>query len=122
MNTVKGEFTVKMTPLEGSHILKLEKQYHGPLQASGFGEMLATRSKVEGSAAYVAIETVSGTLEGKAGAFTLVHRGVMQGEDRELLVTIAPDSGTDELQGISGSLDISIENGKHYYILTYELP
>lgn len=122
MNLAKGEFSVKMSPVEGSNTLKLEKVYTGELQAESFGEMLATRSKVEGSASYVAIETVSGKLAGKSGAFTLVHRGVMQGDNKELLVTISPDSGTDDLEGISGSMEIVITEGKHFYILEYQLP
>ncbi len=122
MKLAKGEFSVKMSPVEGSNTLKLEKVYTGQLKAESFGEMLATRSKVEGSASYVAIETVSGTLDGKSGAFTLVHRGVMQGENKELLVSISPDSGTDELEGISGGMEIVITEGKHFYILEYQLP
>ena len=122
MNLAKGEFSVKMSPVDGSNTLKLEKSYAGELQAEGIGEMLATRSKVEGSASYVAIETVSGSLAGKSGAFALVHRGVMQGDNKELLVTISPDSGTEELEGISGTLEIVITEGKHFYILEYQLP
>ena len=122
MKIAKGEFSVNMSPVDGSNTLKLEKTYTGELLAESFGEMLATRSKVEGSASYVAIETVSGTLDGKHGAFTLVHRGVMQGENKELLVTISPDSGTEELEGISGSLEIVITEGKHFYVLNYKLP
>ena len=120
MNLAKGEFSVKMSPVDGSNTLKLEKVYTGALEGEGFGEMLATRSKIEGSASYVAIENVSGSLDGKSGAFTLVHRGVMQGENRELLVTISPDSGTEELEGISGTLEIVITEGKHFYVLSYE--
>ena len=122
MNLAKGEFSVKMSPVDGSNTLKIEKTYNGELQAESFGEMLATRSKVEGSASYVAIETVSGSLAGKSGAFTLVHRGVMQGDNKELLVTISPDSGTGDLDGISGSMEIVITEGKHFYILDYQLP
>ncbi len=122
MKLAKGEFSVKMSPIEGSHVLKLEKVYSGDLEGESFGEMLATRSKVEGSASYVAIETIAGSLAGKSGAFTLVHRGVMQGENKELLVTISPDSGTEELEGISGTLEIVITEGKHFYVLEYQLP
>ena len=122
MTIAKGEFSVKMSPVEGSNALKLEKTYSGDLEAVATGEMLATRSKVQGSASYVAIETVVGTLSGKSGSFALVHRGVMQGENKELLVTISPDSGTKELEGISGSLEIVITEGKHFYVLEYQLP
>jgi len=122
MSIAKGEFLVTMTPVEGSHAVKLEKNYTGDFKAQGFGEMLATRSQVKGSASYVAIEAVTGILDDKAGSFTLVHRGVTQGEKKELLITISPDSGTDELEGISGTMDIINENGKHNYILHYSLP
>lgn len=122
MAIAKGEFTVKMNPIDGSGVLKLDKQYSGTLEASGIGEMLASRSvSVEGSASYVAIEIVTGSMNGKTGSFTLVHRGVMQGEYKQLLITISPDSGTDELTGITGTMDIIIEEGKHFYVLEYAL-
>lgn len=121
MELAKGEFSVKMSPVEGSHLLKLEKVYSGDLVAKANGEMLASRSTVVGSASYVAIETVTGTLDGKQGSFVLVHKGVMQGESKELSVIISPDSGTDELIGIYGSLEIDISEGKHFYVLSYQL-
>jgi len=122
MQVAKGDFEVKMTPIGNSSALKLEKSYSGGLVAEATGEMLATRSATPGSASYVAIETVSGSLDGKQGSFVLVHTGVMQGESKSLTVNISPDSGTNELLGIEGRLEISIENGKHFYVLDYQIP
>jgi hypothetical protein len=83
--------------------------------------MLAHSASVKGSAGYVAIEKVTGSLKGRRGTFVLLHRGVMTRGTPELAVTVVPDSGTDELVGLSGTLDIVIEAGKHSYVFTYSL-
>jgi len=100
----------------------LDKQYHGPLKATGKGEMLAAMTAVEGSAAYVAIEQVSGTLDGKKGSFALQHSGLMTRGTPQLSVVVVPDSGSDELTGLTGKMAIRIEGGKHYYDFDYTLP
>ena len=82
---------------------------------------LAHSSATKGSAGYVAIEKVTGTLKGRRGTFVLLHRGVMTRGTPELTVAVVPDSGTDELVGLSGTLDIIIESGKHSYVFTYSL-
>jgi Protein of unknown function (DUF3224) len=120
----KGEFTVKMTPVTddaGLGRMTLEKTFNGPLAATGKGEML-TAMGADGGAAYVAAERVSGTLDGRVGTFMLVHRGVMTKESRDILVTIAPGTGTAALTGITGTLAIDIRDGKHFYDLAYTLP
>lgn len=131
MHHVTGTFEVKMQPQgdiapagDGNALgrLSLDKTYSGPLTGTGVGQMLAARSQVPTSASYVAIEQVSGTLDGKAGTFVLVHRGVMHGGKQQLEVQISPESGTGALAGISGKLDIRIEGGQHYYDLDYTLP
>ncbi|AKU23947.1 MULTISPECIES: DUF3224 domain-containing protein [Telluria group] len=129
MAIANGEFDVKMAPealsqvSEGSGIgrMHLDKRYHGVLDASGRGEFLSYMGSVPGSAIYVAVERVEGTLHGRSGSFTLVHRGVMGGPHDGLQIFVAPDSGTGELKGISGKLDIKIENGKHFYSFEYSL-
>ena len=125
----KGPFDVKMAPQdqdvgEGSTLgrMSLDKVFHGDLEATGKGQMLTASADTPGSAAYVAVERVTGTLHGKTGSFALVHRGVMRGAERKLSVEIVPDSGGGALKGIAGSLAIEIVDGKHLYDLQYTLP
>ncbi|KQV79589.1 hypothetical protein ASD15_19445 [Massilia sp. Root351] len=100
----------------------LEKQYSGDLQATGKGEMLTAMTDTQGSAAYVAIERVTGTLKGKAGSFVIQHSGAMHGGDSQLAVTIVPDSGTGELAGISGRMALKQVDRQHHYQLDFVLP
>jgi len=124
-----GSFTVKITPQSedkavGSTLnrMLLEKQFHGDLDAQGKGEMLTVGTDTKGSAVYVAVERVTGTLHGKTGSFALSHRGIMTRGVPELTISVVPDSGTGELQGISGTLGIKIEAGQHFYTFDYVLP
>ncbi len=129
MKHAKGEFDVKVTPLalagpaEDSTLgrMSIEKEFRGDLVASGSGQMLTAMTGVQGSAAYVAIERVSGILEGREGSFALQHRGAMNRGAQEMLVTVVPDSGTGELTGISGTLHIIIEGKEHRYDFEYSL-
>jgi len=119
-----GDFTAKITPVKDDKIvdrLTLEKTFTGALQAASTGEMLASGDGNQ-DGAYVAIETVTGTLNGKKGGFVLVHRGLMEGGTPHLMVTIAPGSGTGELKGITGDFAIIIDNAGHHYDMTYTLP
>jgi hypothetical protein len=102
--------------------MSLDKQYSGDLEAASRGEMLAFMSDVKGSAGYVAMERVTGSMQGRSGAFTLQHFGMMNRGTPELSVRVVPDSGTDGLAGIAGSLNIVIEGGKHSYEFEYTLP
>ena len=126
-----GPFDVKVAPAaqekfpEGSSTgrFSLDKQYHGDLEAVAKGEMLTAGTAVEGSASYVAIERVEGTLAGRKGTFMLQHLGTMGHGAQKLDITVVPDSGTGELVGISGTLAIEIAaGGKHSYVLEYALP
>ncbi|MEZ6092772.1 MAG: DUF3224 domain-containing protein [Pirellulaceae bacterium] len=125
MKTIQGEFDVNIVPVEGDDPtmgqMKLDKQYHGALDAKGVGTMLTGMTAVQGSAAYVAIERVDGTLEGKKGTFLIHHRGIMTRGEPTLEVLIVPDSGTEELSGITGSMTIDIRNDKHFYELNYRI-
>lgn len=122
-----GTFEVKLLPLEGHSpdaspkILSIDKKFQGELDAESTGQMLAAGTNVSGSAGYVAIEKVTGTLNGKKGSFILQHTGIMTRGTPQLTVTILPDSGTDELTGISGEMSIKIENGKHFYEFKYTI-
>lgn len=127
--TIRGEFDVTMLPQpsdaalgEGIGRMGLDKRYRGSLAATGKGQMLAFRTAVEGSAAYVALEEVDGTLGGKAGGFVLQHAGTMDRGAATLVLTVVPDSGTGELVGLTGSMQIEIADGKHFYTFDYVLP
>ena len=126
----KGEFNVNLAPQALSEAdadaslgrLSLDKHFHGELEATSKGEMLSARSSVQGSAGYVAIERVTGTLHGRSGSFVLQHSGTMDRGTPSLSVRVVPDSGTDQLIGLSGSMQIDILDGKHYYTFEYVLP
>ena len=102
--------------------MSLQKTFQGDLEGSALGQMLATSGEVQGSAAYVAIDRVQGSLHGRAGSFSLQHRGVMDRGTAQLAITIVPDSGSGELTGISGTFDIRVSDGQHFYDIEYELP
>jgi uncharacterized Ntn-hydrolase superfamily protein len=124
-----GPFDVKLNPLPSSDKtpganlgrMSIEKQYHGELQATGKGEMLTATGLVKDSGAYVAVERVSGTLHGRRGTFALQHSGTMTRGATRLTVTVVPDSGTDELVGLAGTMTIVIADGKHSYEFDYTL-
>jgi Protein of unknown function (DUF3224) len=123
-----GTFEVKMAPLE-THAnppvlgrMSLDKQFQGDLQGTSMGEMLAAMTAVEGSAGYVAIERVTGTLHGRTGTFLLQHNGLMNRGAPSLTITVIPDSATGELEGLSGTMSIIIEGGQHRYEMEYTLP
>lgn len=129
-HTIEGPFHVRMTPETLAHAdapallgrFRLDKRYEGVLDAEGFGEMLAARTTVDGSAGYVAIEFVSGTLAGRKGSFVLQHSGVMERGMKRLFLEVVPDSGSGELLGLSGRMSIDIAGGEHFYRFDYALP
>jgi hypothetical protein len=131
MTVATGIFEVKINPQsedkgEGSTMgrMSLDKQYHGDLEATAKGEMLyASSTGVQGSGSYVAVERVTGKLNGKTGSFALAHKGTMAGGKQQMDIAIVPDSGAGELAGISGTVKIIITaDGKHSYELEYTLP
>ncbi len=128
MQKISGEFELKMSPepgpqdADGIGRFRLDKRYSGPLQATGIGLMTAHRTATEGSAGYVAIERVRGSLDGRSGSFVIQHNGLMWGETRQLTIEVIPDSGDGELTGLRGRMDIRIEGGKHFYDFEYALP
>jgi hypothetical protein len=120
MTRASGEFDVKLTPQPadesaGSTVgrVTIEKQFHGDLEGSSKGQMLAVSTVVQGSAGYVAMEQVDGKLNGRRGTFALQHSGTMSRGEPLLSVTVVPDSGTGELAGLSGRMTIEIADGKH---------
>jgi hypothetical protein len=101
--------------------LSIDKQFHGDLEAASKGEMLAAGTDVKGSAGYVAIERVTGTLQGRTGSFALLHRGIMTRGEPQLSVIVVPDSGSGQLIGLAGTIAINIVEGKHFYDFEYTL-
>ncbi len=122
-----GPFDVKLTPqpLFDTSVdallgrLSLDKTFHGDLEATSKGEMLSAQTSTKGSAGYVALEKVSGALHGRTGTFVLLHVGVMNRGTPSLSVQVVPDSGTEQLTGLSGTMNIIIESGKHSYTFDY---
>ncbi|HKR60258.1 MAG TPA: DUF3224 domain-containing protein [Pyrinomonadaceae bacterium] len=128
MAKASGTFVVTVTPqapdegdTSGIGRLTLDKEFQGELAATSKGQMLAMSTAVEGSAGYVAMEQVTGSLQGKNGSFSLQHFGKMTRGAPELSVAVVPDSGTGELTGLSGKMQIIIAEGKHSYEFEYEL-
>ena len=101
--------------------LSIDKQFHGDLEATSQGQMLTAGTEIEGSAGYVAIERVRGTLHGRRGTFALQHSGTMARGAPSLTIRVVPDSGTGELTGLSGSMSITIVEGRHSYDFEYAL-
>ena len=124
-NRATGTFEVKMSPQEADMSvgrMTIDKQFQGDLVGTSKGQMLmASSESVKNSAGYVAIEKVTGTLNGRRGSFYLQHNGVMTRGAGELTITVIPDSGTDQLVGLSGRMNIIIAEGKHSYEFEYTL-
>ena len=127
-NQAHGTFEVTLAPQPPDNAgdanlsrLSIDKQFHGDLEATSKGTMLAAGTATEGSAGYVAIERVSGTLQGRSGTFVLQHSGTMTRGAPQLVVTVVPDSGTGQLVGLAGKMDIVIADGKHSYHFDYNL-
>ncbi len=101
--------------------MSIDKQFHGDLEATSKGEMIATQTQVKGSAGYVAMERVTGSLSGRAGSFVLQHSATMNRGVPELSITVVPDSGTDELTGLTGKMNIIIAaDKKHSYEFDFD--
>jgi Protein of unknown function (DUF3224) len=126
-----GTFDVRVAPqpadghADGGTLgrMTIDKTYHGDLEGTAVGQMLSGMSPTEKtSGVYVAVERVTGTLAGRTGTFILHHTGVMDRGAQSLKITVVPDSGTDQLSGLTGTLAIDIRDGKHFYTFDYLLP
>ena len=128
MATATGTFEVDLEPAaafeEAPAVgrMLIRKRFAGPLTATSRGQMLAVHAAVKGSAAYVALEVVEGSLDGRQGSFALAHLGTMRAGDGALTVTVVPDSGTGSLEGVTGTMTIDIKDGVHHYAFDYALP
>jgi hypothetical protein len=129
--TASGTFDVKVVPLPtdekvaGVQVgrMSIDKQFHGDISGTSKGEMMTAMTPVKGSAGYVAIEMVDGAVHGRRGTFTLMHHATMKaGGEFAMQIVVVPDSGTGELSGLSGALEIVIEGGVHSYRFAYTLP
>jgi hypothetical protein len=129
MPHANGTFDVQLKPQSDAENvgdptvgrLSLDKQFHGDLEATSKGQMLAVSTEIDGSAGYVAMERVNGTLHGRSGTFALQHNGIMTRGAPQLTITVVPDSGTGELVGLAGSMMINITDGNHFYEFEYTL-
>jgi len=127
INHASGTFEVRLTPQSDQADdqtlgrMTIDKQWQGDLAGTSKGEMLTAGTAVNGSAGYVAIETVTGTLKGRLGTFILQHNGIMTRGEGQLTIIVVPDSGTNQLEGLTGKMTIKIENGKHFYDFEYAL-
>lgn len=125
-----GHFEVKLAPLEPYNRepaaalgrMSIDKVFEGDLQAVNKGEMLSAGSPQSGSAGYVAVERITGTLHGRRGSFTLQHNASMHRGTFSLNIVVVPGSGTDELEGLAGSMNVIIAGGEHSYEFDYECP
>jgi hypothetical protein len=129
MPTAKGRFDVKRTPQgpldlgEGAQAmhLRFDKAFEGPLSANSVVHMMAVGTAVDGSAGYVAVERIEGRLEGREGAFAVMHFGVMDRGEPSLRIDVVPDSGEGDFAGLSGTMKIDITDGAHFYTFDYEI-
>ena len=123
---ITGTFDVTVTPLDIDGELmgrmKIDKRFHGPLEGVSTGQMLTATTATKGSAVYVAIERVGGTLEGRRGSFVLHHTGIMDKGTPTLVVSVCPDSGTEQLTGLAGTMTINVQGQRHEYVFDYTLP
>ncbi len=123
-----GPFDIQLAPQppsgdSGIGRMLIAKRFHGALEATSVGEMLAFRSAVDGSAGYVAMETVRGTLAGRPGTFVLQHSSTLARGEPAQSITVVPDSGTGALAGLAGRMTIDIAaGGAHAYRFEYTLP
>jgi hypothetical protein len=121
----KGSFEVRLNPQTPADApvarLSIDKRFAGDLEGTSIGEMLAAQGGVQGSAGYVAMERVTGSLGGRSGSFVLQHLGVMTRGEAELSVRVVPDSGTDQLTGLAGAMTIDITGGQHLYDLAWTI-
>jgi hypothetical protein len=124
----RGTFEVKATPAPSEDKnavpgrMLLDKQFHGDLVGTSKGQMLTAGDSTKGSAGYVAIEQVTGTMAGRSGSFALQHSGTMTNGALELNIKVVPGSGTGQFAGLAGTMTIKIEGGKHFYEFEYSLP
>jgi hypothetical protein len=129
MEIIKGRFEIKATPLTsddaekriGATRMVFEKRFMGALEATSTVSMLGLMKKELGSGCYVALELVEGSLGGRRGTSCLQHSSTMNRGKPAQTILVVPDSGTNELVGLSGAMTIDIVNGEHFFTFQYSL-
>ncbi|GAB1645965.1 DUF3224 domain-containing protein [Krasilnikovia sp. MM14-A1259] len=120
-----GTFTAVLDPVhlddEAVSLARVDKAIDGDLVGTGRAQMLTVGTPVEGSAGYVAIDVISGSLHGRRGTFVLQHSGILDRGAGTATVTVVPDSGTDELVGLRGTFHIENLAGEHRYVFEYDI-
>ncbi len=130
MTQVKGKFEVRSSPLDADEVtrelgamrMKFEKRFEGPLSATGLVSMIGVMDRQTGSGAYVALEKISGELQGRKGSFLFQHSSVLDRGQPRQSIRVIPDSGTEELAGLRGDMTVDIVDGQHFYTFEYDLP
>lgn len=130
MHHATGTFEVKLAPQKADNPqaeaaalgrMSLDKEFHGDLEATGQGEMLSFLDREKASGGYVAMERVTGKLQGREGSFILQHNATMNRGAAEMNIMVVPDTGTGQLAGIAGSMTVRIDGGQHFYDFDYTL-
>ncbi len=125
MTRATGTFTTVFEPLpiddDTISRMRVDKTIEGDLTGTGRAEMLSVGTPIDGSAGYVAIDRITGTLHGRSGSFVLQHYGLMDRGTGTLLVQVVPDSGTDDLAGLTGTFQIDNTSDAHTYVFDYDL-
>jgi hypothetical protein len=123
-----GTFEVRLSPQVDGEAggvcvgrMFIDKRFSGDLEATSKGQMLAVRTPTEGSAGYVAMELVTGKLQGRDGTFVLQHSGTMERGAQQLSINVVPDSGTGELARLAGRMELDFAGGGHAYRFDYTL-
>ncbi len=129
-------FTVtgwEAAPLEPAHPdapsvqrVIVQKRFEGALVGTAVAELLmhgVVPGDLAAGAVYVAIDRITGTLDGRAGAFTLQHGGIGgPGVTPFTYGYILPGSGTEALAGMQGTAEIAAGPDGHTLTLDYTLP
>jgi len=99
----------------------LRKKFSGAL--TGTSVVAMTSAAVgEAPVGYVAVELVTGSLEGRSGSFVLQHTGVVEGSDGTSGGVVLPGTATGGLEGLRGEMTITHDESGAVLTLDYELP
>ena len=96
------------------------KELSGGMIGDSEAQMIAAHPANPGSAAYVAIEHFTGSVDGSMSSMFLQHQGLMETGEAALTSMIIPVSGIGELVRISGGFEIGEDVGKHSCVQEYE--
>ena len=86
------------------------KTFHGDVEGSSLIEYLMAYADEE-HAAFVGIERIDGTIQGRSGSLVLRHVGTFEEGAATATVTVVERTGTEELAGVSGEGDFLADPG-----------